>query len=318
MTQSITIVIPCYNETTVIEPLAAQLKAKLPPMMEKFDVRFSLLFVDDGSQDTTIQALEKASFPCPAEVVCFSRNFGKEAALTAGLEIAEGDAVILMDADLQHPPEKLADLIRGWREGHDMVYFYKQDRKGEGTGRGTAARVFYKLINHGSRVEVPPNSGDFRLLDRAVVDALRRLPERQRFMKGLYAWVGFRQKGLPLAIPERHDRGKSRFSLIRILDLALDGITSFSVAPIRLISIFGIVMATLSFVYMIWIVLERLIFGSPFSGFASLAVMLALFGGVQLLCIGLVGEYVGRSLQESKGRPTFIVREQRSLRGPAL
>lgn len=317
MTRSVTIVIPCYNETAVVGPLAARLEAALPAMMEEFDIRFSLLFVDDGSRDATIETLDKTVFSVPAELIGFSRNFGKEAALTAGLEFAEGDAVILMDADLQHPPEKMAELIRGWRDGYDVVYFYKQDRKGEGAGRGTFARFFYTLINLGSRVEVPPNAGDFRLLDRTVVDALRRLPERQRFMKGLYAWVGFRQKGLPFVIPERHDGGASRFSPVRMLDLALDGLTSFSVAPIRLISMFGIAVSALSFLYMVWIILERLFFGGPFSGFASLAVMLAFFGGVQLLCIGLVGEYVGHALLESKARPTFIVRERRALRGPA-
>lgn len=304
MTRTVSIVIPCYNEAHAIEPLAGRLAAVLPGIAAAEDVAFRLIFVDDGSRDGTIEALGRAVFPCPAERLVLSRNFGNEAAMTAGLEAAGGDAVVLMDADRQHPPERLADLIGHWKAGHDVVYFYKGDRRDEGLGRSLFARAFYWTLNQGSRVRIPENAGDFRLMDRAVVEALCRLPERERFMKGLYAWVGFRQLGLPINFPEeRAGGGGSRFSVLRMTELVLDGITSFTIAPIRAISLFGIAVAALSFLYMIWIVTERLILGGPFSGFASLAVMLAFFGGVQLLCIGLVGEYVGRALLEATGGP---------------
>jgi polyisoprenyl-phosphate glycosyltransferase len=309
----ITVVLPCFNEAKAVGRLAERLNRVLPQIAGELGVSFALLFVDDGSTDATVEALSALEFACPAELLVLSRNFGKEIALTAGIEAASGDAVVLMDADLQHPPEMLADFIRRWRDGYEVVYAYKPDRTAEGRMTRLVGRIFYWMINYGNRLQVPANAGDFRLMDRKVVQALRQLPERERFMKGLYAWVGFRQLGLPLP---RHARegGESRFSPIQTVQLALDGMTAFSIAPIRLMSLAGLAVAALSVLYMAWIVLEWLLIGAPFSGFASLAVLLVFFGGVQLLSLGLLGEYIGRSLIESKNRPCYIVREARQLK----
>jgi glycosyltransferase involved in cell wall biosynthesis len=309
----ISLVLPCYNEASVLDALAERLGRVLPDIAREAGVGFELIFVDDGSRDATAPMLRERSFDWPARLLLLSRNFGKEAALTAGLDAARGDAVVFMDADLQHPPEAILQLIETWREGNDVVYFFKAHREEEGGGRGVIGRVFYWLINLGTRVRIPENAGDFRLLDRAVVDALRRLPERERFFKGLYAWVGFRQTGLPLAIPPREGDGGSRFSPFRLYELALDGLTSFTVAPIRLISLFGTTVSILSLLYLAWIVVERLLFGGPFSGFASIVVLVVFFGGMQLLCLGLIGEYVGKTLLEAKQRPTYILRDEVEL-----
>lgn len=305
----ISLVVPCYNEASVLNSLAERLSKVLPEITADLSVSFELIFVDDGSRDSTSDGVKSLSFAWPARLLTLSRNFGKEAALTAGLDAAEGDAVVFMDADLQHPPERISDLIKMWRQDHDVVYFYKRDRSGEGGSRSKSARFFYWLINLGARAPIPENAGDFRLLDRAVVDALRQLPERERFLKGLYAWVGFRQVGLPFDVEERQGDGSSSFTSFRLFELALDGMTSFTVAPIRLISLFGFSVSTFSVFYLIWILGERLFFGSPFSGFASIVVLVVFFGGMQLLCLGMIGEYVGKALLESKQRPTYLVRE---------
>lgn len=305
----ISLVLPCYNEASILDNLSERLNKVLPEIATTLDVSFELIFVDDGSRDKTDDGLKSLAFHWPARLLVLSRNFGKEAALTAGLDAAQGDAVIFMDADLQHPPELISDLITTWRQDHDVVYFYKRDRASEGKGRSRSAGLFYWLINLGARTPIPQNAGDFRLLDRTVVDALRRLPERERFLKGLYAWVGFRQIGLPFDIDERHGDGESSFTSFRLFELALDGLTSFTVAPIRLISLFGMFVSTASVFYLLWILGERVFFGSPFSGFASIVVLVVFFGGMQLLCLGMIGEYVGKALLEAKQRPTYLLRE---------
>lgn len=312
----ISLVIPCYNERSVIKDFAEGLSDVLPPIAERFGVTFEMVFVDDGSTDGTSDLLREAAVTWPARLLVFSRNFGKEAALTAGLDAASGDAVILMDADFQHPPERIADLIEHWRSGSDVVYFFKRSRTGETRGKGHASRLFYWLINWGGRFEIPPDAGDFRLMDRRVVDALGQLTERQRFLKGLYGWVGFRQHGIPFEVPQRRGEAGTRFSPSRLFALALDGLTSFSIAPVRLISLFGFGVAGLSLLYMIWVIAERLIFGSPFTGFASIIVLITFFGGVQLFCLGIIGEYVGKTLLEAKQRPTYILRETVELGCP--
>lgn len=311
----ISLIVPCYNEASVIEQFVERLAAELPAVSARFGVRFELIFVDDGSRDGTGDLLRRVDHGWPARLLVLSRNFGKEAALTAGLDAASGDAVILMDADLQHPPERIVDLIGHWREGFDVVYFFKRTRDAEGKSRDLGSRLFYWLVNLGGRFDIPANAGDFRLMDRVVVEALRQLPERERFLKGLYGWVGFRQKGLPFDVPERHGEPGTRFSRSRLFGLALDGLTSFSIAPIRLISLFGFAISGLSMLYMIWVIIERLYFGSPFSGFASITVLITFFGGIQLVCLGIIGEYVGKTLLEAKRRPTYVLRENVVLPG---
>ncbi len=305
----ISIVVPCYNEASVIEHFVARLSAVTQDAANRFSVSFEIVFVDDGSGDGTSERLREVNLPADSRAIVFSRNFGKEAALTAGLDMAAGEAVILMDADLQHPPERIFDLIEHWHSGYDVVYFYKSNRADEGRGRGTISKVFYGLVNFGARFKIPPDAGDFRLMDRRVVDAIRQLPERERFMKGLYGWVGFKQIGLPFDVPNRHGDQGSRFPSSRLFALALDGVTSFSIAPVRLISLFGFLILGLSLIYMAWLILERLLIGSPFSGFTSIVVLITFFGGVQLVCLGIIGEYVGKSLLEAKRRPSYIVRE---------
>lgn len=313
----ITIVIPCYNEAAVLPTLATRLREALPLMEERLNVRFRLLFVDDGSRDDTVLGLETLDLgDIPAEMLLLSRNFGKEAALTAGIEAASGDALVLMDADLQHPPERIGDLIEEWRNGHDVVYYFKRDRKSEGIGRSLGARIFYWLTNAGTRLEIPSDAGDFRLLDADVAEALRQLPERERFLKGLYAWVGFRQKGLPYDAEERQGGDASRFNAALLTGLAIDGLTSFSVMPIRIMSLTGLVIAGFSALYVLWIVIERLIFGTVPDGFASIVVLTTFFGGLQMLCLGLIGEYIGKTLMEAKRRPNYVIRARRHIGGP--
>ena len=305
--QSISLVIPCYNESRGINALVSALNSDLKLLEQSNDVQFDLIFVDDGSQDDTFDQLRQSNLKFDYQLVSLSRNFGKEAALTAGLEFVKSDAAILFDADLQHPISLIEDMIRHWRLGHEVVYTYKRDRSDESVKRQLLAKAFYGLVNFGSRVEIPMNAGDFRLLDRKVIDAIIRLPESQRFMKGLYAWVGFKQFGIPMEIDERADGEASKFSSLKLIGLALDGITSFSIAPIRMMSLVGMGAAGLSVLYMLWILFEWFFLEAPFSGFASIAVLISFFGGLQLLTIGLIGEYVSKTLIESKNRPAYLV-----------
>ncbi len=304
----VSLVIPCYNEAETIAALAERLSSSLSEANEHLSVSFELIFVDDGSSDNTFESIRKLDFQWPCRLIVLSRNFGKEPALTAGIDAAMGDAVILMDADLQHPPERISDLIKHWQDGAEVVYFYKRDRKNEGVGKNAGAALFFQMINFGARIKIPPNAGDFRLLDRRALDALRRMPERERFLKGMYAWIGFNQLGLPLDIPERHENGKTRFTFTKLFGLAVDGLTSFSTAPIRLISVFGFVVSIVSVIYLMWIIGEWFIFGGPFSGFATIVVLVVFFGGAQLVCLGIIGEYIGKALLEGKQRPHYLVR----------
>lgn len=305
--QSISLVIPCYNESRGIDALVSALNGDLKSLEQSNDVQFDLVFVDDGSHDGTFDQLRQSEINFDYQLVSLSRNFGKEAALTAGLEYVNSDAAILFDADLQHPISLIEHMIQHWRSGQEVVYTYKQDRSDESAKRQLLAKAFYGVVNFGSRVEIPMNAGDFRLLDRKVIDAILKLPESQRFMKGLYAWVGFKQFGIPMEIDERADGEASKFSSLKLIGLALDGITSFSIAPIRMMSLVGMGAAGLSVLYMFWILFVWFFLETPFSGFASIAVLISFFGGLQLLTIGLIGEYVSKTLIESKNRPAFLV-----------
>ena len=305
--QTISLVIPCYNESLGIASLVNALNGALKPLEQSSDVQFDLVFVDDGSRDDSFKQLRQSEIHFDYQLISLSRNFGKEAALTAGLEYVKSDAAILFDADLQHPISLIEQMVHHWRSGQEVVYTYKQDRSDESLKRQALAKAFYGLVNFGSRVEIPMNAGDFRLLDRKVIDAILKMPESQRFMKGLYAWVGFKQFGIPMEIDERADGEASKFSSLKLIGLALDGITSFSIAPIRMMSLVGMGAAGFSLLYMLWILFEWLFLETPFSGFASIAVLISFFGGLQLLTIGLIGEYVSKTLIESKNRPAYLV-----------
>lgn len=295
-------VIPVYNEAAGLQrflrALADQLRSITPD--------FELVLVNDGSQDATEDIALSMASELPLRYVALSRNFGKEAALSAGINYARGNAVVLIDADFQHPLRMLPQMHELWRTGYDMIYGVIADRSGQSGIKRLGTRLFYDLLNAGNRIKVPPDAGDFRWMDRKVVDALRELPERHRFMKGLYAWVGFRTVALPF-VPEPRAAGRSRFGLRRLGSLALLGLISFTTMPLRMLSIVGGAIAAFAVGYGLWIAAHTLLFGRDLPGWPTLAVAIMLFSGVQLVSLGIIGEYIGRIYDEVKQRPTYIV-----------
>jgi glycosyltransferase involved in cell wall biosynthesis len=242
------------------------------------------------------------------QIVCLhlSRNFGKEAALMAGLETAQGRVVVTMDADMQHPPSLIPRMFERWRDGVEMVYAVRTSRRDESIFKRLGARMFYKLMRGSHGLHVPPNASDFRLMDRAVIDSLLLLPERNRFMKGLFAWVGFRAEAFPYSPPERL-HGKTFFKPWRLFGFAIDGLTAFTTWPLHLVSVVGIVLSLLSFAYGVYIVITYLLYGDPVQGWATLITLILFFSGVNLISLGVVGEYVARIFNEVKGRPLYLV-----------
>jgi len=301
----ISIVAPCFNEADAVDGFVSALDAALAAA--DFDIE--LVFVDDGSTDGTrarLCAIADGHKNC--RIVIFSRNFGKEAALTAGLEHARGDAVVVIDVDMQDPPSLIMDFVARWREGFDVVYGQRDDRAADTLAKRVTAEGFYHLFNRISRMKIPANTGDFRLMDRRVVEAIKSLPERSRFMKGLFAWAGFSSVAVTYARPPRA-AGESKFNFWRLWNFALDGIVSFSTAPLRIWSYIGAIVATLSFVYASFIILKTLITGSDVPGYASLMVLILFFGSVQLISVGVLGEYISRLFVEVKRRPIYLVDE---------
>jgi glycosyltransferase involved in cell wall biosynthesis len=295
-------VVPAYNEAANLHRVLTSLTATLAGLSERWEV----IVVDDGSVDETRHVIRPWLSQPGVRCLRLSRNFGKEAALSAGLDHAEGEVVVMMDADGQHPVELLAPMISAWRDGADMVCAQRQARDEESWLKRTGTRWFYRLANVGSPVRIPEGAGDFRLLDRRVVDALTALPERNRFMKGLYAWVGFETRFLPYT-PTPRQSGRSRFSLRRLARLALTGVTAFSNFPLRVWSGVGAVIALLALAYGVWIVVEHVIEGHPVPGWPTLVAGLMFFSGVQLLSIGILGEYIGRVFDEVKQRPIYLI-----------
>lgn len=307
-TPTLSIVVPAYNEEAVLEPFHKRLAA----VLDGLDLSAEIVFVDDGSRDRSRAVLERLQARDPRiGVVELSRNFGKEVALTAGLHHARGEAVIVIDADLQDPPELIPALLAPWRErGVDVVYAQRVARAGESWTKRLTARLFYALMQHVGRVRIPPDTGDFRLLSRRAVDALNQYPEQHRFMKGLFTWIGFDQEAVPY---ERDSRqaGSSKWSYLRLFNLAIEGITSFTAAPLRAASILGLVIALVAFVDGIWIVYKTLRYGDPVQGYPSLMTAVLFLGGVQLTAIGILGEYLGRIFHETKQRPLYHVKRHR-------
>lgn len=299
----ISVVMPAYNEAA---SLPGTLEA-VGPALARLSPRWEIVVVDDGSRDATRRLMA-----CPRSGVRYlrlSRNFGKEAALTAGLARARGDVVVLMDADGQHPVELLPTLLQHWRDGADNVCAVREHRDDESWLKRLGTGAFYRLVNAGASVHITADAGDFRLLDRRVVDALNALPERNRFMKGLYAWVGFETLAVPYT-PLPRQGGRSSFSMLRLARLALTGITAFSNLPLRLWSALGGLVALGALGYALWLVIEHLIEGHPVPGWTTLACGLMFFSGVQLLSIGVLGEYVGRIFDEVKQRPVYLIGEE--------
>jgi len=300
----LSVVGPVYNEAEVLSAFFERTQR----VLEKTGEDYEILFVDDGSSDdTAAQLMQLRDVDPRVGLIELSRNFGKEVALSAGLESAVGDAVIIIDADLQDPPELILEFLTHWREGYDVVYGRRTERQGETWLKVTTAKWFYRVLNALTDVEIPPDAGDFRLLSRRAVDALKSLPERHRYMKGLYAWIGFPQVAVPY-VREARDAGSTKWNYWRLWNFALEGITSFSDVPLKLATYLGAVTATGSFIYGVYFLLKTLVFGNPVPGYPSLMVVILFLGGVQLICIGIMGEYLARTYNESKSRSLYFVK----------
>jgi glycosyltransferase involved in cell wall biosynthesis len=311
-TPTLSVVIPIFNEEETLEKLYERLRAALEKTAESFEV----VFVNDGSRDASERMLVEFHRRDPRfKSIHFSRNFGHQTALTCGLDHARGRAVVAMDGDLQDPPEVLPDLLARWREGYDVVYAVRQKRK-EGVLKRTAYKGFYWLLRRVSYLDIPLDSGDFSLIDRRVIDILKQMPERNRFVRGLRTWAGFRQIGYEYAREARF-AGESKYSLGKLMKLAFDGLVSYSYVPLRLVSNVGMLVSLSSLVYMGYLLVSRLFGGTPIAGWTSTVVILLVLGGVQLLSLGVIGEYVGRIFEEVKHRPHYVVRERVGFAGEA-
>lgn len=307
----ISLVVPMYNEE---ESLDLFLK-KIVPIVEAITSSYEILCVNDGSRDRTLELLRQAHAANPRiKVIDLSRNFGKELAMTAGIDHAAGEAVIPIDADLQDPPELIKDMVAKWREGYDMVLAVRADRSSDSVSKRLSARLFYRLIGRISEVPIPENVGDFRLLDRRVVDALARLPERTRFMKGIFAWLGFRQATITYARPSRA-AGSSKWRFWPLWNFALEGIVSFTTLPLKIWSYIGFGCATFAMGYLLFIVGRTLIYGVDVPGYASILSVVLFFNGLIMIGMGILGEYLARVFVEVKARPLYLVRETLGFEG---
>ena len=305
----ISCVIPAYNEARNLPVVLPEIWQQLKAMTDRFEI----IVINDGSRDDTFEVASALTDRYPEMVVLdLSRNFGKEAALTAGLEAAAGDVVIQMDADGQHPVALLPTMLGKWQEGLDVVYAIRRTRHDQSSLHALLAGWFYRLVNWGSRVEIPPDAGDFRLMDKRVVDALKALPERNRFMKGLYAWVGFSSMALDYE-PLPRQEGKSSFGLRGAFNLALTGMLAFSTVPLRLLTVSGLFLALASMLYIGWVMLEYFYWGIKVPGYATLVVSIMFFSGIQLLALGIMSEYVGRIYDEVKRRPLYLLKQRTGL-----
>ena len=306
--QLISIVVPFFNEGGAINHFYSGMS---PILSLNIGCNFEVICVDDGSTDSTLaELIELTKKDTRFRVLEFSRNFGKEAALSAGIDFANGDAVIPIDADLQDPPELIIKMVQLWKDGAEVVLAKRVDRSSDSFMKRKTASLFYRLHNKlSSSMRIPENVGDFRLMDRVVVDALKQLPERQRFMKGLFAWVGFKSVTVEYSRSSR-SAGETKFSGWRLWNFALEGITSFSLVPLKIWTYFGLFGAFLAFLYASFIIVRTLIFGIVLPGYASLLVVVLFFGSLQLISIGILGEYIGRIYFETKNRPLYIVRKR--------
>jgi glycosyltransferase involved in cell wall biosynthesis len=302
----ISLVVPMYNETEALGALFSRLDAVLPSLDS---YAFEIVCVNDGSTDATLEQLTQiAQSRREIVVVDLSRNFGKEAALSAGLAIASGDAIVPIDADLQDPPEVIGEMLAKWEEGFEVVLAKRGDRSSDTAAKRFTARSFYRVHNAVADVKIPDDVGDFRLMDRVVVDALNALPESRRFMKGLFAWVGFRSTTIEYRRDPR-SAGTTKFNAWKLWNFALEGIASFSISPLKIWTYVGVVVALFAMGWGGWIAVRTLVWGVDVPGYASLLVAILLLGGLQLVGIGMIGEYLGRAFIESKRRPAYLIRE---------
>lgn len=307
----LTVVVPAYNESEGLRDFHARLTA----VLDGLDLQSEVLYVDDGSRDDTYAimcALRDADRR--VSTLKLSRNFGKELALTAGLDHVDADAAIVIDSDLQDPPELIPTFVRHWREGYDVVYGTRASRAGETSFKKMTATGFYRVMERLSATPIPRDTGDYRLLSRRALDALKQVRERQRFMKGLFTWVGFKQLSVIYHRDPRH-AGETKWNYWKLWNFAIEGITSFSNAPLKVATYFGLLAALLAFAFGIWVLGKALWFGDPVRGYPSLMVVVLFLGGVQLMALGVIGEYLGRLYVESKQRPLYLIDEYHPPQG---
>lgn len=301
----ISLVVPAYNEETVLPEFVTRARTAL----DCTGLSWEIILADDGSSDATADLICAYRQQDPRiGLISLSRNFGKEIAMTAGMDHASGDAVVVIDADLQDPPELIAELVARWKEGYDVVYARRTARQGESALKRFTAHMFYRIINRLVERPLPADVGDFRLMSWRAVDALSRLRERHRFMKGLFVWIGYRQIEVPYARAPRK-AGQTKWNYWRLWNFSIEGITSFSIRPLQFASYFGVLIATVATIFGAFMILDTIIHGNPVPGYPSLLVVVLFLGGVQLLTLGVIGEYIGRIFDETKGRPLYLVAE---------
>ncbi len=300
---TLSVVVPVYNEKEVL----VDFHERITHVLDNLSLAAEIIYVNDGSQDDTLSILNKIrEQDVRVAIVDLSRNFGKEIAMTAGLHKADGDAVIVIDADLQDPPELIPKLIDEWQNGYDVIYAKRAKREGESAFKKLTAHLFYRLMGMIGQIKIPEDTGDYRLLSRRAVDALNTLGEHHRFMKGLFTWIGYRQKAVMYDRDPRH-AGESKWNYWHLWNFAIEGITSYSSAPLKLASYLGLLTALGAFSYGIFIVIRTMLYGDPVQGYPSMAVIVLFLGGVQLMSIGVLGEYVGRIFTETKQRPLYFI-----------
>ena len=306
----LSIIVPAYNEEEVLP----EFHRRLNTVLDKLGCQAQIVYVNDGSTDGTIEVVHRLRQYDPrVAVVDLSRNFGKEIAMTAGFDHAQGDAVVVIDADLQDPPELIPELVQHYQAGFDVVYAQRISRAGERAFKKASAFLFYRLIQSATRVKIPADTGDFRLLSRRALEALNSLREQHRFMKGLYAWIGFPQKAVPYH-REPRKAGQSKWNYWKLWNFALEGFTSFTIGPLKVATYLGITTAFAAFVYGLWVIYKTLAHGDPVAGYPSLMVVILFLGGVQLMTIGVLGEYLGRMFDETKHRPLYFIKDYQPAR----
>ena len=301
------VLVPCYNEESSLPEL---LEALSTLMQQNQQYSWEIILVDDGSKDGTLEIIKKQnSLDVRFGFISFSRNFGKEAAILAGLDYAKGDCAIIIDADLQHPPSVIPVMLKEWENGYEDIYAKRTDRGKEPWLRRKMTMLYYHLLQNMSNIDILPNVGDFRLLDRKCIDAIKQLRETQRYTKGMYCWIGFKKKEILFEQGDRQ-KGSSSFNFWRLLKLSIEGITSYTTSPLRISTILGLFASLLSFGYMLYIIFKTIFYGEPVSGFPTIMAVMLFLGGAQLLSLGIIGEYLGRIFHETKKRPVYLVSEQ--------
>lgn len=304
MSKKITILIPAYNEEAVLDKLYKRLSG-LAQKVTKYQMEF--LFVDDGSRDKTMEIIRGFAQKDPRiAFVSLSRNFGKETAMIAGLDHADGDAVVIIDADLQDPPELIPEMIQYWEEGYEDVYAKRKSREGETWLKKSTSRLFYKMLQRSTNITIQRDTGDFRLLDKRCVEALRQIRESQRYTKGMFSWIGFKKKEITYNRDPRA-AGTTKWNYSKLLNLAIEGLTSFTTAPLRISSVLGLAVSLSAFVYIVFLVIRTLMHGTDVAGYPSLMAVILFLGGVQLLSLGVIGEYIARIFNETKHRPLYFI-----------